>query len=50
MTLILGIDPGKTGGIAVLNKDALTVETWPMPGTTQELHDLIAGTRVVAVR
>jgi Holliday junction resolvasome RuvABC endonuclease subunit len=44
---LLGIDPGRNGGIALLDADRAsafyTVQTWPMPATTRELHDLIAG-------
>jgi len=40
---ILGIDPGKKGGIALLDPEAQTVLTWPMPDTTTALHALIAG-------
>lgn len=40
---ILGIDPGKQGAIAVLDKAAHRVTCYDMPGTTAELHDLIAG-------
>lgn len=45
--LIIGIDPGKKGGIALLN--GLQVQTWPMPETTRDLHDLIAGLPIIAV-
>ena len=41
--MILGIDPGKQGALALLDTEANSVETWPMPATTRELHDLIAG-------
>jgi hypothetical protein len=51
MTYLLGIDPGKKGGIALLNVDkpsaVYRVETWPMPTTTMELHDLIAGLPII---
>jgi crossover junction endodeoxyribonuclease RuvC len=38
----LGIDPGKQGAIAVYDKAAHRVTCHDMPGTTAELHDLIA--------
>jgi hypothetical protein len=46
---ILGIDPGKTGGIALLDKATLQVVTYPMPGTTRELHTLLAEMPVIRV-
>lgn len=45
--MILGIDPGKSGGIALL--DGLSVQTWPMPSTTRDLHDLIAGLPIIKI-
>ena len=49
MALLLGIDPGKTGGIAILDTRELTVETWMMPDTTRDLHDMIAGMPAIMV-
>ncbi len=53
MTYLLGIDPGKQGGIALLEADRPTavysVQTWPMPDTTRALHDLIAGLPIIKV-
>jgi hypothetical protein len=40
---LLGVDPGKQGAIAVYDKAAHRVTSYDMPGTTAELHDLIAG-------
>lgn len=39
---LLGIDPGKQGAIAVYDKAAHRMTCHDMPGTTAELHDLIA--------
>lgn len=36
----IGIDPGKSGGIAVLN-DRGVVGAWPMPDTERDTFDLI---------
>ncbi len=51
MTFLLGIDPGRRGAIALLDADKSAamyrVETWPMPDTTKELHDLIAGLPII---
>ena len=41
--IILGIDPGKQGAIAVFDTAAQTVACHDMPQTTAALHDLIAG-------
>ena len=49
MTYILGIDPGVKGAIALLDTDNNSVATWPMPDTTRELHDLIAGLPIVKI-
>lgn len=38
--MILGIDPGKTGGFALLHPATLTVTTWAMPDTTRGVHEL----------
>ena len=43
MTLILGIDPGKSGAFALLNTDEMQVETFDMPGTLDEKRALISG-------
>ncbi|MBC22305.1 MAG: hypothetical protein CMJ32_00105 [Phycisphaerae bacterium] len=40
--IILGIDPGKKGALALLHPER-RVECFDMPGTTRELHDLVAG-------
>ena len=42
MTLLLGIDPGKQGAIAILDKAALAVVTHDMPDTTVGLIDLLS--------
>lgn len=41
--IILGIDPGKNGALALLDTDARRVTVHDMPGTTAELHELVAG-------
>ena len=41
--IYLGIDPGKTGALALLDAYTLRVTCHDMPGTTAELHDLISG-------
>jgi predicted RNase H-like nuclease (RuvC/YqgF family) len=40
--LILGIDPGKEGALAILDTETLRVTTHDMPGTTRDLHNFIA--------
>jgi crossover junction endodeoxyribonuclease RuvC len=47
MTLILGIDPGVNGALAVLDTASSRVTCHDMPGTTEALHDLLAGLPVV---
>lgn len=42
MTLLMGIDPGKQGAIAILDKAAGSVVTHDMPDTTAKLIDLFA--------
>jgi hypothetical protein len=42
MTLILGIDPGKSGAFALLNCDDMQVTTYDMPGTLDEKRALIS--------
>ena len=53
VTYLLGIDPGRTGGIALLEADkpaaVYQVQTWAMPDTTRALHDLIAGMPIIKV-
>ena len=47
MSIYLGIDPGKKGAIALLDSETRRVTCHDMPGTTQELHDLIAGLPII---
>jgi hypothetical protein len=47
MTLYLGIDPGRQGAIALLDKCAMNVTCHPMPDTTAGLHDLLSSMPVV---
>ena len=47
MSIYLGIDPGKKGAIALFDVEACTVKTHDMPGTTRELHDLIASLPII---
>jgi len=42
MTLILGIDPGKSGAFAVLDCYHMHVRTYDMPGTLDEKRALIS--------
>lgn len=47
--LILGIDPGKAGALAVLDTETHRVTTHDMPGTTRDLHNLIAGLPIIKI-
>lgn len=49
MTFVLGIDPGKKGAIALLDRETNTVQTWAMPATTRELHDLLADIPILKI-
>lgn len=40
MTLVVGIDPGQSGGIAMLDSDGRVVETWPMPVLGKEVDSV----------
>ena len=42
MTLILGIDPGKSGAFALLDTEDMQVSTYDMPGTLEEKRALIS--------
>jgi len=42
MSYIIGIDPGKSGAIALLDTDDMKVATYDMPGTLDEKLALIA--------
>jgi len=42
MSIILGIDPGRKGSLALLDTEALRVTCHDMPDTTAALHDFIA--------
>ena len=42
MTVILGIDPGKSGAFALLDCDDMQVTTYDMPGTLDEKRALIS--------
>lgn len=46
---ILGIDPGRNGGIALLNGETLRVECWPMPDDVLTLQGLLAGLPDVSI-
>ena len=41
MSVILGIDPGRRGALALLDTDSLRVTCHDMPGDTSALHALI---------
>jgi len=47
VTLILGVDPGRTGALAVLDTEAMRVTCRDMPDTTRDLHDFIAGLPII---
>ena len=47
--ILLGIDPGKQGALALLDTETNRVTTHDMPGTTRELHDLIAGFPIIRI-
>lgn len=47
--LILGIDPGKAGAVAVLDTETNRVTTHDMPGTTRDLHNLIADLPIIRI-
>ena len=42
MSYIIGIDPGKSGAIALLDTDDMQVKTYDMPGTLDEKMGLIS--------
>lgn len=39
MNFIVGIDPGKNGGIAMLNQDGIVINVEKMPETPQDLYN-----------
>lgn len=41
--MIIGIDPGKNGGIALMNEAFVVVEVKKMPNTNVDLRDFIEG-------
>ena len=47
MSVYLGIDPGKKGALALIDDETMRVTCYDMPGTTRELHDLIAGLPII---
>ena len=47
MSIILGIDPGVNGALALLDTDTRRVTCHDMPGTTEALHDLLMSLPVV---
>lgn len=47
MRIYLGIDPGKKGALALLDKETMRVTCYDMPTTTAELHDLVAGMPII---
>ncbi|MEO1952210.1 hypothetical protein, partial [Thioclava sp.] len=46
---ILGIDPGRTGALAVLDTDSRSIAVHDMPQTTLELHDMITELPLISV-
>lgn len=47
MSILMGIDPGKKGAIAILDTETMQVATTDMPDTTAALHDFIAGLPII---
>lgn len=47
MTMILGIDPGRKGALALLDSETGRVACTDMPETTAALHDFIAGLPII---
>nr|WP_309504325.1 hypothetical protein [uncultured Roseovarius sp.] len=47
MSIILGIDPGRKGALALLDTETQRVECHDMPDTTANLHDFIAGLPII---
>jgi hypothetical protein len=45
--IFLGVDPGKSGALALLDYETGRVTCHDMPATTRELHDLIAGLPII---
>ena len=37
----IGVDPGRSGGVAVLTEGGAVVGAWPMPETERDVYDLI---------
>ena len=42
MALYIGIDPGKTGAIAVMDADDMSVRVYDMPGTIEEKRAILS--------
>jgi hypothetical protein len=42
MALYIGIDPGKTGAIAVMDADDMSVRVFDMPGTIEEKRAILS--------
>ena len=47
MSVVLGIDPGRKGALALFDTETLSVECIDMPDTTAGLHDCIAGLPII---
>jgi len=43
--IFLGIDPGASGGLAVVIPESTAVTVWPMPSTEADIYHHIAGLR-----
>lgn len=48
-TWFLGVDPGKSGGFALLHLNGTLPKVWKMPGTVQDLVDLCGEIRSLTV-
>lgn len=49
MSILLGIDPGRNGALAVFDTETMRVDCHDMPDTTAGVHDLIAGLPLIKV-
>jgi len=44
-TAVMGIDPGQSGGIVIINNDGL-VESYKMPETERDIYDLLESYKI----
>lgn len=54
MTLYIGIDPGKGGGIAAIDSEPRIIDSamraWKMPATDKDLFDLLTGLAEISAK